>query len=109
MGKGRAWILGATGQIGRAAVRTLVEDGWEVTAVSRGGARDEQWADGVRTAALDWDEEGALGAALGDGCDVLVDMAAYGEQHARQLTGLADCGPVRSMARTAARRASCIS
>lgn len=33
---------------------------------------------------------GALGAALGDGCDVLVDMVAYGEQHARQLTGLAD-------------------
>lgn len=90
MGKGHAWILGATGQIGRAAVRALVEDGWEVTAASRGGGRDEQWADGVRTTILDRDEEGALAAALGDGCDVLVDMVAYGEQHARQLTGLAD-------------------
>lgn len=78
------------GQIGRAAVRALVEDGWEVTAASRGGGRDERWADGVRTTALDRDEEGALAAALGDGCDVLVDMVAYGEQHARQLTGLAD-------------------
>lgn len=58
MGKGHAWILGATGQIGRAAVRALVEDGWEVTAASRGGGRDEQWADGVRTTTLDRDEEG---------------------------------------------------
>ncbi|MET7857469.1 NAD-dependent epimerase/dehydratase family protein [Streptomyces sp. NPDC005318] len=90
MSNGQAWVLGATGQIGRAAVRALAEDGWEVTAVSRGGGRDERWADGVRTTALDRDDEGALAAALGDGCDVLVDMVAYGEQHARQLAGLAD-------------------
>ncbi|WLQ44522.1 NAD-dependent epimerase/dehydratase family protein [Streptomyces laculatispora] len=89
MSKGQAWVLGATGQIGRAAVRSLVEDGWTVTAASRGGGRDERWDEGVRTAALDRDEEGALAAALGDGCDVLVDMVAYGRQHARQLTDLA--------------------
>ncbi|MFF3262061.1 NAD-dependent epimerase/dehydratase family protein [Streptomyces sp. NPDC002932] len=90
MSKGHAWVLGATGQIGRAAVRSLVEDGWTVTAASRGGGRDDRWDDGVRTVALDRDEEGALAAALGDGCDVLVDMVAYGGQHARQLTDLAD-------------------
>ncbi|MER7728337.1 NAD-dependent epimerase/dehydratase family protein [Streptomyces sp. NPDC096323] len=90
MSKGHAWVLGATGQIGRAAVRSLVEDGWEVTAASRGGDRDGSWDEGVRTAALDRDEDGALAAALGDGCDVLVDMVAYGEPHARQLTALAD-------------------
>ncbi|WP_406448051.1 NAD-dependent epimerase/dehydratase family protein [Streptomyces sp. NBC_00876] len=88
MSKGHAWVLGATGQIGRAAVRSLVGDGWEVTAASRGGGRDASWDGGVRTVALDRDEDGALAAALGDGCDVLVDMVAYGEQHARQLTEL---------------------
>ncbi|MEU9094938.1 NAD-dependent epimerase/dehydratase family protein [Streptomyces sp. NPDC048428] len=90
MSKGHAWVLGATGQIGRAAVRSLVEDGWEVTAASRGGDRDTSWHEDVRTTALDRDEDGALATALGDGCDVLVDMVAYGEQHALQLTALAD-------------------
>ncbi|MEU2023878.1 NAD-dependent epimerase/dehydratase family protein [Streptomyces sp. NPDC016469] len=90
MSKGHAWVLGATGQLGRAAVRALVEDGWEVTAASRGGGRDERWDGAVRAVALDRDEEGALATALGPGCDVLVDMVAYGRQHAGQLTGLAD-------------------
>ncbi|ROV69319.1 NAD(P)-dependent oxidoreductase, partial [Streptomyces globisporus] len=40
-------MLGATGQIGRAAVRALAADGWEVTAASRGGGRDEGWDTGV--------------------------------------------------------------
>ncbi|WLQ32449.1 NAD(P)-dependent oxidoreductase [Streptomyces castrisilvae] len=90
MSRGQAWVLGAAGQIGRATVRSLVADGWEVTAVSRGGGRDQEWGGEVRTVALDRDEDGTLAAALGPGCDVLVDMVAYGRQHARQLTGLAD-------------------
>lgn len=90
MSRGNAWVLGATGQIGRAAVRALAEDGWEVTAASRGGGRDARWDGAVRTTALDREKDGALAAALGDGCDVLVDMVAYGADHARQLTGLAD-------------------
>lgn len=83
-------MLGATGQIGRVAVRSLVEDGWEVTAASLGGGRDAGWDGAVRTTALDRNADGALAAALGDGCDVLVDMVAYDAGHARQLTGLAD-------------------
>ncbi|MGW2085162.1 NAD-dependent epimerase/dehydratase family protein [Streptomyces sp. NPDC001880] len=90
MSKGNAWVLGATGQIGRAAVQSLVEDGWEVTAASRGGGRDARWDGAVRTTALDRNVEGALATALGDGCDVLVDMVAYDAGHARQLTALAD-------------------
>ncbi|MEV6795945.1 NAD-dependent epimerase/dehydratase family protein [Streptomyces sp. NPDC051320] len=90
MTTGNAFVLGATGQIGRAAVRALVADGWEVRAASRGTARDEDMPDGVRTVHVDRDSEGALAAALGDGCDVLVDMVAYGQDHARQLTALAD-------------------
>ncbi|MEU3427661.1 NAD-dependent epimerase/dehydratase family protein [Streptomyces gardneri] len=90
MTKGNAFVLGGSGQVGRAAVRALVADGWEVTAASRGGARDERWPDEVRTVRLDRTEEGALAAGLGDGCDVLVDIVAYDGGHGRQLTGLAD-------------------
>jgi nucleoside-diphosphate-sugar epimerase len=85
----RAVVIGATGQIGRVAVGALAEDGWEVTAVSRGGGQDESWPDGVRTARADRADDSALAVAVGDGCDVLVDMVAYGPEHARQLTNLA--------------------
>lgn len=90
MSRGQVLVLGATGQIGRLAVRSLVEDGWEVTAASRGGGRDERWDGRVRAVALDREQDGPLEAALGDGCDVLVDMVAYGSSHARRLAGLAD-------------------
>ncbi|ELP71262.1 NAD-dependent epimerase/dehydratase family protein [Streptomyces turgidiscabies] len=82
-------VIGATGQIGRVAVRALARDGWEVTAVSRGGGRDAEWPDEVRVTAADRADDAALAAVVGDGCDVLVDMVAYGPEHARQLTGLA--------------------
>ncbi|MFE7748772.1 NAD-dependent epimerase/dehydratase family protein [Streptomyces sp. NPDC057428] len=83
-------MLGATGQIGRVAVRALAEDGWDVTAASRGGGRDDGWHDDVRVVAVDRGEEGALEAALGDGCDVLVDMVAFDRRHAAQLAALTD-------------------
>ena len=85
----RAVVIGATGQIGRVAVGALARDGWEVTAVSRGGGRDAGWPEEVRIAAADRADDAALAAAVGDGCDVLVDMVAYGPEHARQLAGLA--------------------
>ncbi|WP_328316189.1 NAD-dependent epimerase/dehydratase family protein [Streptomyces sp. NBC_00388] len=87
--RGSVFVLGATGQIGRAAVRALVSDGWDVRAASRGG-HDDGLPGGVRAVRVDRDGEGELAAALGDGCDVLVDIVAYGADHARQLTGLAD-------------------
>ncbi|MFC8432594.1 NAD-dependent epimerase/dehydratase family protein [Streptomyces sp. NPDC057253] len=83
-------VIGATGQIGRAAVTALAGDGWEVTAVSRGGARDESWPAEVRTARADRADDAALSAAVGDGCEVLVDVVAYRPEHARQLVSLAD-------------------
>ncbi|MCP3820151.1 NAD-dependent epimerase/dehydratase family protein [Streptomyces sp. A3M-1-3] len=90
MSRGTAFVLGATGQVGRAAVRAMAADGWEVRAASRGGGRDASWPAEVRTVRLDRDEDGALAAALGEGADVLVDMVAFGAGHAAQLTGLAD-------------------
>ncbi|MFI6370229.1 NAD-dependent epimerase/dehydratase family protein [Streptomyces sp. NPDC050546] len=85
----RAVVIGATGQIGRVAVGALARDGWEVTAVSRGGGRHPGWPDGVQALRADREDDAALSAAVGDGCDVLVDMVAFGAGHARQLTGLA--------------------
>ncbi|MEV0095446.1 NAD-dependent epimerase/dehydratase family protein [Streptomyces sp. NPDC050738] len=90
MSRGIAFVVGATGMLGRATVPALVADGWEVRAASRRGTRMENWSGDVRTVAVDRDEEGALAAAVGEGCDVLVDMVAYGKQHAQQLAGLAD-------------------
>ncbi|WP_455359573.1 NAD-dependent epimerase/dehydratase family protein [Streptomyces sp. SYSU K21746] len=93
MSSGTAFVLGATGQVGRAAVRALTADGWDVRAASRRGGRDASWPAEVRTVRLDRDENGALAAALdeaGGGVDVLVDMIAFGQDHARQLAGLAD-------------------
>ncbi|GHJ39142.1 reductase [Streptomyces sp. TS71-3] len=83
-------VIGASGQIGRAAVRALAEDGWTVTAASRGGGRDERWPEGVRALRLDRADGEALAAALGDGADVVVDVVAYGSVEARQLLSLAD-------------------
>ncbi|MEV6381835.1 NAD(P)-dependent oxidoreductase [Streptomyces sp. NPDC051773] len=83
-------VVGATGQIGRPAVGALARDGWTVTAVSRGGGRDDGWPEEVRTVAADRDDDAALAAAVGDGCDVLVDVVAYGPEHARQVLSLAD-------------------
>ncbi|MFE1884498.1 NAD-dependent epimerase/dehydratase family protein [Streptomyces diastatochromogenes] len=83
-------VIGASGQIGRPAVAALARDGWEVTAASRGGGRDEAWGEGVRAVRLDRSDDGALAAVVGDGCDLVVDMVAYDAGHARQLTALAD-------------------
>ncbi|MES4905509.1 MULTISPECIES: NAD-dependent epimerase/dehydratase family protein [unclassified Streptomyces] len=90
MSRGNAYVIGASGQIGRAAVRALAADGWEVRAASRGGGRDQRWPEDVETVTVDREDDAALAAALGDGCDVLLDCVAYGTRHAGQLLGLAD-------------------
>ncbi len=53
-------VIGAGGQIGRPAVEALARDGWEVTAASRGGGRDESWPGEVRTQRLDREDDAAL-------------------------------------------------
>jgi nucleoside-diphosphate-sugar epimerase len=85
---GTAFVIGASGQIGRQAVRALAADGWEVTAASRGGGADESRPQGVRTVRVDRSDTAALAAALGDGCDVLLDCVAYDGADARQLLAL---------------------
>jgi nucleoside-diphosphate-sugar epimerase len=89
MSRGNAFVLGASGQMGRAAVASLVADGWEVRAASRGGVVDEAWPDTVRAVRVDREDDAAL-AEAGEGCDVLVDMVAFGRGHARQLRSMSD-------------------
>lgn len=87
-----ALVIGATGQIGRAAVRALVADGWQVRAGVRGNRPAPPWpADWhVHPVALDREDDHQLAAAVGDECDVVIDTVAYGAHHARQLVRLAD-------------------
>jgi len=84
---GQAFIVGGTGQIGQAIARTLIEAGWRVTVAHRGrrSVPTDLLERGVSVVALDRDAPGALAAALGSGADALIDVAAYGPDHARQL------------------------
>jgi nucleoside-diphosphate-sugar epimerase len=85
----RAFLLGGTGQIGRAVAQRLLEAGWEVLLGSRGQrpVPKELEAPHVR---VDRDEPGELDRALGEGADVLVDIVAFEQAHALQLLSLAD-------------------
>jgi len=86
------FILGGSGQIGRALVPAMRARGWEVVVGSRG---ERDLPEGARHAQVDRDDTDALRAALGDGVDVLVDCIAYERAHAEQLLSL---GPlVRSL------------
>ncbi|MCF3961479.1 NAD-dependent epimerase/dehydratase family protein [Streptomyces fuscigenes] len=96
MTKGNVLVIGAGGQMGRVAVAALAEDGWEVTAASRGGGRDAAWPAEVRAVPLDRADGAALAAVVGEGSDVVVDLVAYDAEHAEQLIGLATAGRIGS-------------
>lgn len=83
----RAFILGGTGQIGRAVAGDLLAAGWNVTVSHRGAhPPPEQLVErGARIAVLDRDNPGSLSRALGTGADALIDTTAYDLGHARQL------------------------
>lgn len=87
---GTAVVVGATGQLGRLAVRRLAEDGWAVTAISRTVRPDVAWPSdlGVQALQLDRHDTSAFASALGSECDVLVDMVAYDAADAQQLLDL---------------------
>jgi nucleoside-diphosphate-sugar epimerase len=85
----RAVLIGGTGQIGRVAARVLAQDGWNVVAISRSGTLPAGLAElGVQAVQADRADDAQLHAAVGDDADVVVDMVAYGRQHAEQLNGL---------------------
>jgi nucleoside-diphosphate-sugar epimerase len=85
-----AFILGGTGQIGRAVAEDLLAAGWNVTISHRGGhAPPEKLVErGARIVVLDRDNPGDLARALGAGADALIDTTAFDLGHARQLTSV---------------------
>lgn len=81
-----AFVLGGTGQIGRAVCQRLAEAGWEVTV----GARRRRAApSGVRSVGVDRHQPGALERAVGSGTDVLIDVIAFTAGDAEQLNAFA--------------------
>jgi nucleoside-diphosphate-sugar epimerase len=85
----RAVLIGGTGQIGRAAARSLATDGWDVVAISRSGTLPAGLAElGVQAVAADRSDDAQLRAALGDGADVVLDTVAYTREHGEQLNAL---------------------
>ena len=90
-----AFILGGTGQIGRAVAGDLLAAGWNVT-VSHRGVRpppEKLVERGARTVVLDRDNPGDLARALGAGADALIDTIAFDLGHARQwITVQSDVG-----------------
>jgi nucleoside-diphosphate-sugar epimerase len=86
----RAFLVGGTGQIGRAVARRLAAAGWEVVVASRSGTLPDGLADlGVRAARCDREVGGELESALGDGADLVVDAVAFTAAHGAQLNALA--------------------
>jgi nucleoside-diphosphate-sugar epimerase len=83
----RAFILGGTGQIGRAVAEDLLATGWNVTVSHRGiHPPPEQLIErGARIAVLDRHNPGDLARALGSGADALIDTTAFDLGHAHQL------------------------
>lgn len=81
---GSALILGGTGQIGRAAARSLEQDGWQVTLAGRSDAKGLDYPF-VR---LDRTKPGELESAVGDGVDLLVDVIPFTIEDARQVVAL---------------------
>lgn len=84
-----AFILGGTGQIGRAVAEVLYDRGWSITLACR-TAPSADLADGRlgRIVVLDRHEPGSLQKALGDGADLLLDTIPFDAADARQLLGV---------------------
>ncbi|MGV1945630.1 MULTISPECIES: NAD-dependent epimerase/dehydratase family protein [unclassified Agrobacterium] len=86
----KAFIIGGTGQIGRAVGLKLLKEGWGVTFASRSGnIPDEALGFSAEAILLDRDQPGALAGAIGEGADAVIDTVAYDETHADQLLAIA--------------------
>ncbi|HEX7855004.1 MAG TPA: NAD-dependent epimerase/dehydratase family protein [Sphingobium sp.] len=85
-----AFIVGGTGQIGRAVTSNLLAGGWAVSVASRGfRSPPENLAPfGARFVPLDREGPGELARALSIGTDALIDLTAYSPAEGRQLLDL---------------------
>ena len=79
------FLLGGTGQIGRAAAAHFSAKGWEVTLASRTPPQNPTpW----RHVPVDRTDTKALTKAFGQGADLLIDCIAFDDTHAQQLLAL---------------------
>jgi nucleoside-diphosphate-sugar epimerase len=88
-----AFILGGTGQIGRAVAREFLGANWSVTISHRGDrpAPRDLVELGVRVVTLDRNHTAEFSSALGAGADVLIDTTAYDRDHGSQLIAVQGC------------------
>ncbi len=88
----QAFIVGRTGQIGRAVGLKLLKTGWHVSFASRSGnVPDDALTFGAKGISLDRDQPGALAQAIGQGADAVIDTVAYNQTHADQLLDVEGC------------------
>lgn len=82
-----AFIVGGTGQLGRAIAAELLEHGWRVTLSSRNvrARPDDLISRGAAITTFDREQQGSLKQILGSGVDALIDTVAYTVAHADQL------------------------
>ena len=85
-----AFIVGGTGQIGRAVTSDLLEHGWHVTVSHRGNRPlpNDLVEHGAKIGILDRERPGELAQAVKPGVDALIDAIAFQPHHARQLIEL---------------------
>lgn len=86
----RAFILGGSGQIGRAAALNLLDAGWEVTVGQRHGDLPAELEGRITVTVLDRDDDRALADALARPFDAVLDTVAYNAAHAGQWLALQD-------------------
>src|SRR6266436_3739902 len=82
-----AFIVGGTGQIGRAVAGDLLEHGWRVIVAHRGirPLPSDLIKRGAKIVIFDRDTPGELARTLSSGADALIDTIAFHPDHARQL------------------------
>jgi nucleoside-diphosphate-sugar epimerase len=87
----RAFVLGGSGQVGRAISRRLIAAGWDVDVVGRDRARvpADLLDAGVRFFPAERDDDASVAAAFGDGADLVVDCVCFTAGHANSLLPLA--------------------
>jgi nucleoside-diphosphate-sugar epimerase len=81
----KAFIIGGTGQIGRATAVRLATDGWDVQLLSR-HVPDDRVGKGHRL--FDRNDPHALSAVLQDGADLVVDCLAFDAADAARLLAI---------------------
>ena len=86
-----AFILGGTGQIGRAIAKRLLADGWSVTLASRELPTDFGDTERLTHVVVDRSDNNALIKAIGSGAALLIDCIAFDADHSRQLIGFQGC------------------